>query len=1314
MEAVGEKKAPWWVLVLRILALFAVLFGGSWAVLGLFLGLPNNVAMLFAAVLGVQGCGLGWISAGIRSRVRQNIVEARFESHRLRKRGWIALAFFTAGFAAFVVLVPKGIWLQTFSAVGLLLLGVYGGFSVLASHLIEWESGMLSHGFTGRWLGRLTAFVVACTGFILIMIVNFLGGIHWWYNTYITPEKRQEVSARNRYLKDIKLTTLFDRHNRYIGLYRKTESDWSDHYNDPKLLDWHVSRVISLAEGQVRPPAWWWRYLPDGEKLKCEPFSIEAFLRMPYYMIKQRRRVGGSTPALQAAKNFLDFGGSRRGKGLLTTVRTKLFAEMPRAYIMCQSFSSRDMMAIYQATLWAGKGANYGVHRMALHYFDVDDPSSLSWNQAVVVAASLPNPGRLNPWYVESCRKGACKNKRREAVYKVWKKRIQMIKARMRREGIKVPKELPAFKDGLGKLKAISYRWKNHDVHIRSWIQQRIQKQAPQLKQWESGAQIRLFYDRRLLTGTQQKPGLASIAQKSIEAFRYQLDDLQISFALIDTRNGRLTSLYGGDGSVDMALAKKPVVGSTFKVLTLMVGDQWPDQLPLLNKGREKANRRRFSYHPTPRHKGHWVRNSHAMPAYVLKPEALSISANIGFVFFSLRWTWMTSPLTWIKVFSKGLQQMFMKKYKATKEQAKEAVEELMRDPVKLRRKLVRDFGYKPYFANLREQATFEAAKAATIKTLLSDAEVDKKHLTDLLALEASDSMESLSQKIKDTFAKEKEAVAKRFQGTMSLEELSWARELRMEMGLRYIISLAKEVAGYDPKENHLLPVMTMTLGVNDADTVQLASVPALVTSKTLRRPKLLMTIGREKEVHYSGQAQMLERLSVSQEALKQVHAAMQQVLKKGGTAASAGAFLKKKYGDAIMAQAGAKTGTVQSTRGVSCIGFLEHRAGAVTLSTPKNEKLKAYRVRRSLTNKLALYERRTKYWYKRFERARSGSRWGRRALQKALKYKRIAKRWRTKIANVREQGKGYIKLLKQRKQYMKLYSGLRKRALRGLRRARLYKRRLRLYKRRMERSQRRIDRDKQRIEDLGGIKDMSAKEKRRFRYYTKRIKRFGKQVARWKAKALTAEKKAKTYEKQAGLDSRKAQGWKDKASDIRSASAKMRRAFLKTHQPWSLSSAAACRVLFRLLSHWKEWEKTEPPPKEEPIPELTKPSQVGLSATNADGGSLPAPPVIAAASGEPVSSEPVTSTDAGAPVAPVAPDASSADRPTLAPDHKQKAPTAPDVASADKKADKVNQGLKSVLKALEKPGKVLIPGRVLKKKKKPSLPAPPRIIGED
>ncbi|MEM1010138.1 MAG: hypothetical protein AAGJ35_14170, partial [Myxococcota bacterium] len=241
------------------------------------------------------------------------------------------------------------------------------------------------------------------------------------------------------------------------------------------------------------------------------------------------------------------------------------------------------------------------------------------------------------------------------------------------------------------------------------------------IRNWQNGAQIKLYYNRPLTVGTPEKPGLISIAEQKIRAFREQLDDLQAAFTLVHTPTGEIFSQYGGDAYVDMALRPKPVVGSVFKVLTYLIAEHWPEKLPLINSGRSAKHRRRFFYHD-PKFKGHWVRNSHKMPPFVQKPEALAISANIAFVFLSLRWTWMLDPPAWKRIFRRGLKHLLEDRRKMTFQEAEDKIAELEKDPVALRRYFVKWFGYQPFFRNLREEAVFEAAKVATIKALFPQA----------------------------------------------------------------------------------------------------------------------------------------------------------------------------------------------------------------------------------------------------------------------------------------------------------------------------------------------------------------------------------------------------------------------------------------------------------------------------------------------------------------------------------------------------------------------------------------------------------------
>ncbi len=1066
------------------------------------------------------------------------------------------------------------IWLKTALLTAAVVLLSYGVLLFLARLGLKLESSVQGYasGSAVKFLGKLSGGLIATLVFTALLLLDFLGGIFWWYNTYVTPEQRKKVEARLKYLRSIQLTSLYDRHGKYIGLYAKTDSDWSRYYNDPDILNWKISRAIVIAEGKVGEPAWWWRYLPDGEKLKCEPFSIEGFLRMPYYLIRQRRKVGGSPPTLQAAKNFLDFGQKRKKLGILQTVRVKLFEEMPRSYIMCQSFSPRDMMAIYQATLWAGYRNNYGMHRMALYFYGTDELPSLDWNRAVVLASSLPNPGIYNPWYLKNCRLGKCENKRREKVYKSWLKRIKIIKNKVRkRYKVQIPDELPPFKNGLSRLRAVSRRWKNHDLHLRLWIKNDI---PPHLKEWKRGSRIQLYYDRQLMTGKEGEPGLAAVLKPFLVKYREQIDDLQISFVLINSKNGQIVAQYGGDGEVDMASSLKPVMGSVFKTITfLAAAPYWPEKLPLLNSGRAGEGRRAFRYHLYPRQRPHRVRNSHKMPPFISLKEALVESANIGFVYLSLRWSWFVPFVQWRKHLAVGLKQMLADKFKYSGERLESEVKSLVDDPKKLKVLLIRHFGYGLFFKNLRKNAAFERAKLSTINYFLNESGAELppeklQALAQLLDLDPGESLDSLPSDISEKFEAYREEIAKIFsEGEVTLELLSWNRELRMEIGLRYLIYLAEVIAGMDRKKNHLLPVVTLTLGVNDARTDQLARLALLYAGGKLWDTAFVRRVEKD------GRELFLKKPTprnppAERKALEKLREAMRGVLEKG-TAKIAGNYLKGEFGGTLPPDCGAKTGTVQRSRGVACIGFLGERAGAVTLSTPKNDSLRTYRIRRRLTRELDKYRLEKMRWEKLFEKYREKEPARAARYKKYIeKYEKLIQKEEEKLKKLRELGKRFHKLRKMYKSELKLARKLYYLIRRNNWKIRRVKSKIRFQKRRIRSYEKRISS----IEKQLASKD-SKYLKKRLDFWKNRLLRSKQYLQKLERRLKLLQKNSSILAKRHRLHKR---NYKKYLQEYRKISPK----FFRNFEPWNLASSRACQILFHLLVHWKNWEeKFESPP---------------------------------------------------------------------------------------------------------------------------------------
>lgn len=970
-----------------------------------WLSFPPTIQWIFAWALGSQASL--WLWSGLISSVgiAENVGEMHWKAEHLVRQTLLSFACSGGlfGLTHYTTYHTQlSIWWRTAFALLGFSIFLYGLYRFVSFLLIRSElKGWINPGKSRRWIARSMTILILVLGATLFGVFDFIVGMHWWYRTYVTQERVIEVQKRSEILHSLQLKTLHDRKGAYLGLLARSESDWSRYYNQSQLLSWKISQTIQWSEGAVPPPAWWWVYLPDGDSLLSEPFSLKAFFRVPYYFLKQRRKVGGSTPALQAAKNFMDFGLKRRRKSLLDTIGMKLFVEIPRAYIMAQRFTPREMMATYMSTLWAGRGGNYGLHRMSLYYFNVENPAHLNWNQAAVLAASLPNPGRFNPWYLAQCRRNACQNKRRAKVWKVWKERIRQVKQKIRRRGHTVSSKLPPFSNGLSRLRTLSRKWLKHDAHIRSWIRKELPQTIPD---WNQSSKFQLSYDRTLTLGrsklkrlsktarqtrtsstqaqtqrptlsTQKTPkasyskasspssrkdsqktlktqenqrGLVGFIRAKLKEYRHYIPDLQIAYTLVDAQKGQIVSQYGGDGHVDMALAKKPVVGSVFKVLTLFIGKYWPDRLPLINQGRnpKKRIRRLFTYQPQAGVRGHYVRNSHGMVKFVNKRSALAMSANIGFVFLSLRWTWLLDRTQSKEVIRIGLEHMYRQRLRLSPQAARKRAHQAMSDPAFWLRDLKGKLGYRSYLKRWQTRALFEAGKGSAIQELIRKRTVSPRTLTLFLD---SDSLKGFGRRIQSRWSHYRFGYARKWKEQRDWEWISWIRPLRMELGLRYIMYLGQQIAQMGERRDYLKPVMTMTLGVNNADTRQLAALSSTVAANRIVHPKIIRTIYRGNRIRYA-QKQVRSSLILPKGTIQDIQKAMHAVI-RWGTATRAGRLVLRKHGSALFKRSGAKTGTVQRSRGVSCIGYIGHRAGALTISTPHNRPLVKYMLYTSLQN---------------------------------------------------------------------------------------------------------------------------------------------------------------------------------------------------------------------------------------------------------------------------------------------------------------------------------------------------------------------------
>ena len=1000
----------------------------------LWLEMPLGACWGFGGLLGLQAWLMIWLPLGVDRWLARRIHETRWQGDRYLWRGLLALllVFLNVGmYWLWGRSSERLIWVTIWGLL-LLSLGIYAFFTLTLAVLLRIQVyGTVALDFAERIASRLGWVQTVLCLLPFFLFFNIWLAMTWWHGHTIHDGMREQVREHYKHLSALRLKSLFDREGRYLGLFARTESDWSPHYNEPALLSWRVSRAIMMAEGDVQAPAWWWRYLPDGHRLLSEPFSIEAFLRVPYYFLKQRRKVGGSTPAVQAAKNFLDFGERRKGRGIRHTLQVKLFEELPRSYVLSQHLSPRELMATYMATLWSGHSNHYGLHRMSLYYFGVGNPEKLDWNQAIVLASSLPNPGHFNPWFLRSCWVDRCKNPRQQKVFDIWLTRITQIKQKLRALGIAIPETLPVFRNGLVVMRALAPQSLIQDSHLRHWIQ----KEKIGLPAWIDASAVRLSFHRRLTLGlpveenaipphlatptsqraasqpakeektalsqrknrrkarrparknpssrpARKKPSsrpasqplptsFLEVLQPRLAIFRQEIPTIQAAYTLVDARDGMIFSQYGGDQHVDLASSGKPIVGSTFKVMTMLVaGTAWPDRLPLVNRGEgsEKMMRRmrRFLYHTPPGSKGHLIRNISVMTPFLSKHEALRVSANIAFVYLSLRWTWMLPEEAWRDVMQIGLASMLRDRLQMPKKKTEEQVRFLLDDPDRLLLLLRDRLGYRTYLRGLRQGALFEAAKATAVQTLLRSRRASPRELARFL--DAS-SLQGYSKPIHHAYASARAVHQAAWGRGTSLAMLSWNRDLRMELGLRYLIDRTARLTGLDPAKRHLLPVMTATLGVHDASNDELAAIAASVAAKAPRSPRIIRALYRGARRIYEAPPPLTA--SALPLAYEEVYRAMRATL-RAGTAGRSGSQMARRFGARVLLDAGAKTGTVQNAKGVSCIGFLGHRAGAISLSTPDQQRLRRMRLRSSYVARLTALQKQRDAAKARYESNRS------------------------------------------------------------------------------------------------------------------------------------------------------------------------------------------------------------------------------------------------------------------------------------------------------------------------------------------------------
>ncbi len=859
-----------------------------------------------------------------------------------------------------------------------------------------------------------------------------------------------EIKVEN--FRSLYFSSLFDRNGKYIGIYTNDSSSQVDYYSHPELLYWKISRAVSVSRGKIDEPFelkvslrsfisfHLYSYHKLVSNLNCIPFFILNYTKHFHYFFRKK-----SEKAL--ANNQIRIKSHQN-------IRIYSLHNLLVSYKVCEILSPRDIMSIYLATVWSGYKNYRGIHNMALFFFGTDELPSLSWEQAIVLAASLENPKIYNPIYLKNCIAGRCRGNKKE-VFSEWIRKIIEIRNKIEKTyGIKIPSKfvvkndipygLPKFRNGLeGYTPSIS----QHRKHLQLWIKRYV---PFHLEGWHRNAEIYLSYNNLLMRGKDGHSGLFSVVKSFLSDYR-GAHQLQIGFVLIDGRNGEIVGLYGGERAVDMAYSLRFAMGDIFKIFTFLAAAKyWPEKLPLINSGPFNRSCRSFIIYPYPGARFYPVKNRSHLPAYISLGEAIFNSADIALVFLAMRWTWFVPFENFREIINIGVKQIIKDKLSYSDVRAELEAKRLLQNPKALVNFLIRYENYRVFFRKFREKAAFEYSKVRTITYFLTKNKESSSEtllaLSRLLDLEFEQKEElssSFPSEIVDKFQEFLSESEEFFlYSPLSLKHLSWNREFRIEMGLRYLIYLAQQIAGIDRYESNLRLTIDLPLGRNiKVSAYQLSRLALfLITGKTIL-PTLVRKVEKDGKILFR-KTLNLKTLPVDKNVLSDFKSIMEEVLYYG-RASSAGKFLRDNLAHEEI-PAGAYIGGDHRNRGVSCIGFLEHRIGAVTISSVNNRspiiwKIKKFYLRKyrgkkklqeikNIPTKYFEIERKLRLAYRRLKRNKYCKKFYkiRRKISKKrrrLKYQRYLR----EMVKYRSLCDAYTEIYKYRRALKKLWKKLKK-----------------------------------------------------------------------------------------------------------------------------------------------------------------------------------------------------------------------------------------------------------------------------------------------
>lgn len=354
---------------------------------------------------------------------------------------------------------------------------------------------------------RLKWVLVARYGALLFVGLASLGIITFFVLLLVYAKempKPGEVVRRSGYS-----TRLFDRHGTLLN----------DLYQDENRTYVPLAQIPqSLRDATVA--------IEDKDFYRHGGLDLLVFLRAPYYLLTERRIVGGSTLTQQLVK-----------KAVLTEERSfeRKFKQIVVSLLLERRFSKDQILEMYLNEVPYG-GTAYGVAAAAELYF-AKSVSELSPLEAAVLAGLPQRPTAYSPLIGKTDSDGT----------PLWQVRTKGVLRRMKEDGFLTE---AAYQDALAQLSTLSFSGRQHDLrapHFVFYVRDQLEQLFdPDLVE-SGGLQVTTTLDLPLQEAVQ------NVVSEEVELVK-NLNITNGAAMVVDPKRGEILSMVGSRGFNDQEI----------------------------------------------------------------------------------------------------------------------------------------------------------------------------------------------------------------------------------------------------------------------------------------------------------------------------------------------------------------------------------------------------------------------------------------------------------------------------------------------------------------------------------------------------------------------------------------------------------------------------------------------------------------------------------------------------------------------------------------------------------------------------------------